>query len=161
MLGICVAPLQFCILNFSVQGTACPSLRLGLSAPCGMLCESSLMRFSRGSFGAHKKKVCEPKIGLQFRASCKFQFSQEEKFSDVGGGVELAGAGQCLRYPPPPRPRYFLTAGDKLYMWGQNDQGQLGDGTTLTRLVPTEITGVAYARAISLGGDHSAASSGM
>ncbi len=33
-----------------------------------------------------------------------------------------------------------ITSSGRLFMWGKNDYGQLGDGSTTERLVPTEIT---------------------
>ena len=33
----------------------------------------------------------------------------------------------------------IVTAGESLWAWGHNDEGQLGDGTTTDRLVPTLI----------------------
>src|SRR5690606_21663692 len=33
-----------------------------------------------------------------------------------------------------------LTSNGRLFIWGRNDFGQLGDGTTTSKLTPTEIT---------------------
>lgn len=50
-----------------------------------------------------------------------------------------------------------LTDG-RVYCWGQNDHGQLGDGTTTNRLVPVPVKGLpGPATAISLGQDRSCA----
>jgi uncharacterized repeat protein (TIGR02543 family) len=56
-----------------------------------------------------------------------------------------------------------LTSNGRLFIWGRNDNGQLGDGTTTNRSTPTEITS-RFSLAtgdksiqVSLGGYHSAA----
>ncbi|MES1165063.1 MAG: protease pro-enzyme activation domain-containing protein [Verrucomicrobiota bacterium] len=41
--------------------------------------------------------------------------------------------------------------------WGQNDQGQIGDGTTTQRLTPATVTGLTGATAISAGFRHTCA----
>lgn len=48
-------------------------------------------------------------------------------------------------------------SGGTVSCWGYNDVGQLGDGTTQTRLVPTEIPGLTEVTAIVAGGQHSCA----
>ena len=56
-----------------------------------------------------------------------------------------------------------LTSNGRLFTWGRNDYGQLGDGTTVSKSTPTEITN-RFSLAtedkiiqVSLGGSHSAA----
>src|SRR5690606_26201765 len=56
-----------------------------------------------------------------------------------------------------------LTSSGRLFTWGDNDYGQLGDGTTTNKLTPTEITN-RFSLAtgdkiiqVSLGRNHSAA----
>lgn len=52
-----------------------------------------------------------------------------------------------------------LTPGGKAYCWGPNGSGQLGDGTTVNRLSPTEVlqpSGVSFTQ-ITTGGNHSCA----
>lgn len=44
-----------------------------------------------------------------------------------------------------------------VWAWGGNDWGQLGDGTTQTRLAPVQVAGLANAIAISAGDFHSVA----
>ena len=34
-----------------------------------------------------------------------------------------------------------VTTDDRVYCWGDNDSGQLGDGTKTTRLTPTAVAG--------------------
>ncbi|MBQ2815769.1 MAG: hypothetical protein IJE65_03775 [Clostridia bacterium] len=48
-----------------------------------------------------------------------------------------------------------ITKDGKLYTWGANDYGQLGDGTTANRLTPKYI--MSNVASVSLGCDHSAA----
>ena len=45
-----------------------------------------------------------------------------------------------------------LTASGEAYCWGYNGQGQLGDGTTTNRAVPTAVIGGKLFTAIALGG---------
>ena len=45
--------------------------------------------------------------------------------------------------------------------WGANDWGQLGDGTKVTRSVPTRVTNLSGdARSVSAGDDHTCAALG-
>ena len=48
-----------------------------------------------------------------------------------------------------------ITKDGSLYMWGSNDYGQLGDGTTTDRYTPVKI--MDNVASVSLGGSHSAA----
>ncbi|MFM8973827.1 MAG: hypothetical protein ACKOOG_14605, partial [Actinomycetota bacterium] len=50
-----------------------------------------------------------------------------------------------------------LLANGTAKCWGANYIGQLGDGTTTRRLVPTAVTGLTGAKAIATGADHSCA----
>jgi alpha-tubulin suppressor-like RCC1 family protein len=43
------------------------------------------------------------------------------------------------------------------YCWGQNDRGQLGDGTTTTRLAPTKVSTTLQFSAIAAGASHTCA----
>jgi alpha-tubulin suppressor-like RCC1 family protein len=49
-----------------------------------------------------------------------------------------------------------LTDG-KVKCWGENDSGQLGDGTTTDRTTPVEVSGITTATSVVLGDDHSCA----
>mmetsp|Transcript_13448 Transcript_13448/g.54312 ORF Transcript_13448/g.54312 Transcript_13448/m.54312 type:complete len:97 (-) Transcript_13448:4469-4759(-) len=42
--------------------------------------------------------------------------------------------------------------------WGENDSGQLGDGTTTDRTTPVEVSGITAAMRVILGNDHSCCS---
>lgn len=44
-----------------------------------------------------------------------------------------------------------------VWTWGQNESGQLGDGTTLSRPIPTRIGGLSNASRIALGSSHAVA----
>ena len=50
-----------------------------------------------------------------------------------------------------------LIAGGTVRCWGRNLEGQLGDGTTTTRLSPVAVAGVSTATAISAGQGHACA----
>ena len=49
-----------------------------------------------------------------------------------------------------------LTEG-KVKCWGENDSGQLGDGTTTDRTTPVEVSGITTATRVIVGTDHSCA----
>ena len=49
-----------------------------------------------------------------------------------------------------------LTDG-KVKCWGENDSGQLGDGTNTDRSTPVEVSGITSATSVVLGDDHSCA----
>ena len=44
-----------------------------------------------------------------------------------------------------------------VWCWGSNGDGQLGDGTTTTRLVPTRVVGITGALQVDAGGSHACA----
>ena len=50
-----------------------------------------------------------------------------------------------------------LTSDGSLWTWGDNSDGQLGDGTTTNRYNPQKISGVPKFESISVGASHSAA----
>ena len=50
-----------------------------------------------------------------------------------------------------------LTDDGKVWAWGRNSDGQLGDGTTASRALPTQVQGVSGVKQISAGGYHSLA----
>ena len=47
-----------------------------------------------------------------------------------------------------------------LYCWGENDDGQLGDGTTTNRNIPTQVLGLTNVKHVSVGGSHVCAVAG-
>lgn len=87
----------------------------------------------------------------------------------VDGSIRCAGAdGQpFLSMAMPGAPAVALSAGahhlcallagGTVACWGENDRGQLGDGTTSARGDPVLLAGIASARHLALGGDHSCA----
>lgn len=63
------------------------------------------------------------------------------------GGITAGDPHHCQR-------PWVLGGGVKC--WGWNSAGQLGDGTTHRRLVPTDVWGLSgYVAAIAAGGQHS------
>ena len=50
-----------------------------------------------------------------------------------------------------------LLTGGAVKCWGDNDYGQLGDGTTTNRASPVEVSGITTATSIALGPVHSCA----
>lgn len=50
-----------------------------------------------------------------------------------------------------------LTIASGIWCWGRNESGQLGDGSTTERVVPTRVAGIASAVAVSAGGAHTCA----
>lgn len=50
-----------------------------------------------------------------------------------------------------------VTTDHQVTCWGANDKGQLGDGTTTARKVPTTAKGVAGANAVAVGSAHACA----
>jgi alpha-tubulin suppressor-like RCC1 family protein len=46
------------------------------------------------------------------------------------------------------------TTGSRAYCWGYNYRGQLGDGTTTTRLIPAPVTGGLFFAQVSAGWSH-------
>lgn len=63
----------------------------------------------------------------------------------VGGGsdAEPGNAGHSIA----------LRADGTVWAWGCNDHGELGDGTTESRNVPTQVTGLSGVRAVTVGGE--------
>ena len=50
-----------------------------------------------------------------------------------------------------------LESDGSVWAWGENEHGELGDGTTETRFVPVRVNGLANVVEIAAGGDHSLA----
>ena len=48
-------------------------------------------------------------------------------------------------------------ASGKVYCWGSNSKGQLGNGTTTDSASPVEVSGITTAKAVAAGYDHSCA----
>lgn len=48
-----------------------------------------------------------------------------------------------------------LSSNGSIWSWGENDHGQLGDGTTTISYTPSQIPGISYVTAISAGGEYS------
>jgi alpha-tubulin suppressor-like RCC1 family protein len=79
-------------------------------------------------------------------------FVADEVLSDAEAEPLVAGATRIIDPPLPPTPptELAMAAGTRhacglnadgtVHCWGRNDVGQLGDGTTMDRLVPTPVT---------------------
>src|SRR5690606_12825203 len=50
-----------------------------------------------------------------------------------------------------------VIAGGALRCWGENGRGQLGDGSTTDRYVPTDVSGLSGVEAVAVGGGHACA----
>jgi alpha-tubulin suppressor-like RCC1 family protein len=78
----------------------------------------------------------------------KIRLSQDDKITNISLGIFHSSA---------------LSLSGKVFTWGSNYIGQLGDGTNINRLIPVDITGKLKIENddkivdISLGGEHSAA----
>jgi len=46
---------------------------------------------------------------------------------------------------------FALDGNDSIWAWGDNSSGQLGDGTTISRMAPVHLTGISDVREISTG----------
>lgn len=51
----------------------------------------------------------------------------------------------------------FNPTEEKVYCWGNNDHGQLGDGTFISSVTPVEVQGLPPVERISVSGDHNCA----
>tara|TARA_B100000161_G_scaffold178132_1_gene128165 strand:- start:5878 stop:7818 length:1941 start_codon:yes stop_codon:yes gene_type:complete len=83
---------------------------------------------------------------------------------------ECGNSGMCVSVPSSPSTYLNIEAGgrhtcaisneNKLWCWGRNDHGQLGDDTTTTRSTPLQVTtstGLTNIYHVSLGGYHTCA----
>jgi alpha-tubulin suppressor-like RCC1 family protein len=70
----------------------------------------------------------------------------------VAGGVSFAAAS--AGGPGGPGHTCGVTAAGAVYCWGLNDIGQVGDGTTITRLTPVLVAGSASFAAVDPGAYH-------
>jgi alpha-tubulin suppressor-like RCC1 family protein len=91
-------------------------------------------------------------------------------YGQIGDGQEQAGAALVHPYPyvldSVPAPKQ-LSAGDNdsllltgdghVWIWGLNNHGQLGDGTTNDRSVPAEMTTIDHVKQVAGGYFHNAA----
>jgi alpha-tubulin suppressor-like RCC1 family protein len=47
-----------------------------------------------------------------------------------------------------------ITTGGTVWAWGENDHGELGDGTLIERTTPVQVAGLSGVRQVSAGSDH-------
>lgn len=86
--------------------------------------------------------------------------------ADAASDAMMSDAGDALTPPPPPRMAASLRntcaapAGQPMRCWGDNASGQIGDDSTMPRLVATAVLGITGARSIGVGHGHTCASSG-
>jgi alpha-tubulin suppressor-like RCC1 family protein len=69
----------------------------------------------------------------------------------VGGLLILCLLSSCGNVAPPPKPQITVWA------WGDNSYGELGDGTTTSRLSPVPVPNLQNIEAVRAGGYHSLA----
>lgn len=78
-----------------------------------------------------------------------------------GGGkntpTEVAGLTSVKQIAVGERHRLALKEDGTVWAWGENDKGQLGDGTTTARPTPVQVAGLTNAASIAAGGRHSLA----
>jgi alpha-tubulin suppressor-like RCC1 family protein len=84
-------------------------------------------------------------------------------FGQLGDGTEyyarnspvpVAGGLTFSRVVPGTDHTCGWTTANKAYCWGQNDEGQLGDGTTTQRVTPTAVLGSRRFHQVVAGGSH-------
>ncbi|MGD0167928.1 MAG: RCC1 repeat-containing protein [Gaiellaceae bacterium] len=51
----------------------------------------------------------------------------------------------------------YVSSGGKVSCWGNNADGELGDGTRISRALPVTVTGIGHATAVSAGSRHTCA----
>ncbi len=79
---------------------------------------------------------------------------EDEPSNPVQPGDEIEGE-RVVKVALGAQTSAAITEDGSLWMWGSNDYGQVGDGTTIDRLIPVKVMdGVS---AVSLGANHSAA----
>lgn len=76
--------------------------------------------------------------------------------ADTNVPIQVMGLGGATAVDAGGNHNLALKAG-AVWSWGQNDKGQLGDGTTLTRLSPVQVLSISTATKIAAGQDFSLA----
>jgi hypothetical protein len=71
--------------------------------------------------------------------------------------TDVLGLDDALAISPGNWSTCALRTGGKASCWGDNRDGQLGDGSFERRLSPVSVSGIGRAKAIETGGDHSCA----
>jgi len=114
---------------------------------------------SRPPYDCTDNTQCVDETGRQgiceLDSLCSFPVTDPGKCPDTGREYpDGAGAlaGQCADRPACTNPVTYLDVGSEhscalrsdgaVYCWGQNDVGQLGDGTTTSRASPTKVVGL-------------------
>ncbi|MEO5798071.1 MAG: hypothetical protein ABIZ70_10510 [Gemmatimonadales bacterium] len=87
---------------------------------------------TNGQLGNNARSLLNP-TPLAVQGGLKFQTISVSRVADVTCGLTTAGAAYC---------------------WGANESGQLGDGTKITRLVPTPVAGGRTFKSLAVGNTH-------
>ena len=71
--------------------------------------------------------------------------------------IEVTGISTAVSISSASADTCAVLSGGTIDCWGENANGQLGDGTTATRFTPVQVTGITNAVAVSAGDSHTCA----
>ncbi len=144
---------QFCV-DATVDALGRQSAHTGFGACAGTTCNVARCVDGRGDCNGRSSDGCEASLrddanhcgacGVRcaFGAACVQGLCARQTWSSVRTGSGFS----CL-----------LHTDGRVFCWGNNDVGQLGDGTTTTRVNPVAVVAVTDAVEIALGGIHACA----